>query len=46
MRIQEEAYEKEVNIKPAGRKYGILSEQMCRWKRNSGERFNSTLLSH
>ena len=45
LKIIQEAYEVELNIKATARKYGILPEQICRWKKKYDQTFESNLLS-
>lgn len=45
LKIIQEAYEVELNIKATARKYGILPEQIRRWKKKYDQTFESNLLS-
>ena len=41
VRIIEEAYRVQFNIKPTARKYDVYLVQICRWKKRYDEKFNS-----
>ena len=45
LKIIQEAYEVELNIKATARKYGIWPEQIRRWKKKYEQTFQSNLLT-
>ena len=45
LKIIQEAYQVELNIKATARKYGVRSEQIRRWKKKYDQTFESNLLT-